>query len=213
MKALIFDLDGTLLYTLEDLRDCTNYALRKFGFPERSLEEIRNFLGNGLKMLVAQALPEGSSDGLIAAVLAVVKDYYMQHYHDKTVPYEGILPMLATLKQEGYPMAIVSNKADPLVQLLRELYFRDLIPVAVGERETTARKPAPDMVHLALEALGTRDACYIGDSEVDVQTAGNSGLPCLAVSWGFRSADVLRSAGAETICATPEELLAAIRRL
>lgn len=213
MKALIFDLDGTLLYTLEDLKDCANYALKKFGYPERTLDEVRNFVGNGLKMLVTRALPEGSTDTLISEVLAVLKDYYIRHYHDKTVAYEGVLPMLATLKQEGYPMAIVSNKADPMVQLLRALYFRDLIPVAVGERESIARKPAPDMVHAAMEALGTQDACYIGDSEVDVQTARNSGLPCLAVSWGFRSVEVLREAGAETICGTPEELLSAIRKL
>lgn len=213
MKALIFDLDGTLLYTLEDLKDCTNYALEKFGFSSRTLDEIQKFVGNGLKMLVARALPEGSSDELINAVLAELKTYYIQHYHDKTVPYEGILPMLAQLRSEGYPMAIVSNKADPMVQLLRELYFKDLIPVAVGERENISRKPAPDMVRAALEALGTQDACYIGDSEVDVLTARNSGLPCLAVSWGFRSEEVLRSAGAEVICRTPDELLNTIRSL
>lgn len=213
MKALIFDLDGTLLYTLEDLKDCTNYALEKFGFSRRTLDEIREFVGNGLKMLVARALPEGSSDDLITSVLAELKAYYIQHYHDKTVPYEGILPMLAQLQSEGYPMAIVSNKADPMVQLLRELYFKDLIPVAVGERENISRKPAPDMVRAALEALETQDACYIGDSEVDVLTARNSGLPCLAVSWGFRSEEVLRNAGAEVICPTPEALLNVIHSL
>lgn len=213
MKTLIFDLDGTLLNTLGDLMACINFALKEHGFPERTLDEVRHFVGNGLKMLVIRALPENSPESLISDVLDTLKHYYIQHYHDWTVPYDGILPMLQTLKQEGYPMAIVSNKADPMVQLLRSLYFDDLIPVAVGERDGLARKPAADMVHLAMDMLGTTEACYIGDSEVDVQTAANCGLPCLAVSWGFRSVETLKRAGAQTVCASPEVLLEAIHRI
>ncbi len=213
MKALIFDLDGTLLYTLEDLMLCINFALRQHGFPARTLDEVRRFVGNGLRMLVVRALPENSPETLVQTVLSTLKDYYIDHFHDKTIPYPGILPMLQRLKHEGYPMAIVSNKADPVIQLLRTAYFDELIPVAVGESETIARKPASDMVFKAMRLLNTQDACYIGDSEVDVQTAANSGLDCLAVSWGFRSVEDLRAAGARTICATTEALLDAIHQL
>lgn len=212
MKALIFDLDGTLLNTLADLRDCTNFALKKFGFPTRTTEEIRNFVGNGLRMLIRRAVPDMADEATVDAVLSEMKAHYRIHFHDGTVPYDGVLEMLREFKQAGYPMAIVSNKADPIVQLLREVYFADLIDVAVGERSDLPRKPAPDMVHWALEQLGCKDGYYIGDSEVDVQTAKNAALPCFAVSWGFRSAAVLISAGAEHIFQTPQELCEAIRK-
>ena len=209
---LIFDLDGTLLNTLADLRDSTNYALQQFGFPERSTEEVRNFVGNGLRMLIRRAVPFETKEETVDAVLAVMKAHYREHYHDGTIPYDGILPFLHKMKMYGFRMAIVSNKADPMVQLLRTLYFDKLIPVAVGELDGVPRKPAPDMVRIAMERLGCTEehTVYIGDSEVDIETAKNAGLPCLSVGWGFRSEKDLRNAGAETVYRSPVELYDAL---
>ena len=205
---LIFDLDGTLLNTLADLRDSTNYALKQFGFPVRTTEEVRNFVGNGLRMLIRRAVPSETEEETVDAVLAAMKAHYREHYHDGTIPYDGILPFLRKMEEAGFRMAIVSNKADPMVQLLRTLYFDDLIPVAVGELEGVARKPAPDMVRIAMQRLGCTEenTVYIGDSEVDIETAKNAGLPCLSVGWGFREETTLRNAGAETVYHSPAEL-------
>ena len=209
---LIFDLDGTLLNTLADLRDSTNYALQQFGFSERSTEEVRNFVGNGLRMLIRRAVPFETEEETVDAVLAVMKAHYREHYHDGTIPYDGILPFLHKMKMYGFRMAIVSNKADPMVQLLRTLYFDELIPVAVGELDGVPRKPAPDMVRIAMERLGCSEehTVYIGDSEVDIETAKNAGLPCLSVGWGFRCEKDLRNAGAETVYRSPVELYDAL---
>lgn len=210
--SLIFDLDGTLLDTIGDLTDSTNYALEKFGFPQRTTEEVRSFVGNGLKMLIFRALPAGTDDATIEAVLRQMKMHYTENYHNKTVPYSGIPELLTRLHEDGYPMAIVSNKADSVVSLLRTLYFDGLIPVAVGETEQISRKPAPDMVWEGLRRLGTQrdSAVYIGDSEVDIRTADNAGLPCLSVSWGFRTAQQLQAAGARLIVHSPQELYTVI---
>lgn len=210
--SLIFDLDGTLLDTIGDLTDSTNYALEKFGFPQRTTEEVRSFVGNGLKMLIFRALPAGTDDATIEAVLLQMKMHYTENYHNKTVPYSGVSELLARLHEDGYPMAIVSNKADSVVSLLRTLYFDGLIPVAVGETEQISRKPAPDMVWEGLRRLGTQrdSAVYIGDSEVDIRTADNAGLPCLSVSWGFRTAQQLQAAGARLIVHSPQELYTVI---
>ena len=209
---LIYDLDGTLLNTLADLRDSTNYALQQFGFSERSTEEVRNFVGNGLRMLIRRAVPFETEEETVDAVLAVMKAHYREHYHDGTIPYDGILPFLHKMKMYGFRMAIVSNKADPMVQLLRTLYFDELIPVAVGELDGVPRKPAPDMVRIAMERLGCTEehTVYIGDSEVDIETAKNAGLPCLSVGWGFREETILRNAGAETVYRSPVELYDAL---
>lgn len=211
-KALIFDLDGTLLNTLGDLRDSTNYALKKFGFPVRTTEEIRNFIGNGLKNLMIRSLPEGAPEEVVSAVLAQMKAHYAQHPYDATVPYDGIPALLKELKDSGYPMAIVSNKADGMIQVLHQQFFAPYISVAIGELEGVPRKPDPALVKLALERLGTdgNNACYIGDSEVDILTAKNAGLPCLTVGWGFRDAEELHAAGAQRVIASPAELKAAI---
>lgn len=213
--AVIFDLDGTLLNTLEDLRDSTNYALQKFGFPQRTLDEVRSFVGNGLRMLIVRAVPAGTEDAVIDAVLQTMKLHYAENYHNKTRPYDGIEALLMRLKAEGYPMAIVSNKADLVVALLRKLYFDTLIPVAVGETEGVLRKPAPDMVIEGLRRLGLpgAKAVYVGDSEVDLQTARNVGIPCLSVTWGFRSIQQLKEAGAQHLVHTPEELYETICQL
>lgn len=212
IKNLIFDLDGTLLNTLADLRDSTNFALKKFNFPERTTDEVRNFVGNGLRMLIKRAVPQGTNDKTVDAVLSEMKAHYREHYHDGTVPYDGILPFLHKMKWCGSRMAIVSNKANPMVQLLRTLYFDDLIPVAVGELDGVPRKPAPDMVRIAMQRLGCTEenTVYIGDSEVDIETAKNAGLPCFSVGWGFRTEESLRSAGAETIYCSPAELQKAL---
>ena len=213
--AVMFDLDGTLLNTLEDLKDSTNYALQKFGFPQRTLDEVRSFVGNGLRMLIVRAVPAGTEDAVIDAVLQTMKLHYAENYHNKTRPYDGIEALLARLKAEGYPMAIVSNKADLVVALLRKLYFDTLIPVAVGETEGVLRKPAPDMVIEGLRRLGLpgAKAVYVGDSEVDLQTAQNVGIPCLSVTWGFRSIQQLEEAGAQHLVHTPEELYETICQL
>lgn len=207
MKALIFDLDGTLLNTIKDLRNSTNFALQKFGFSQRTLEEILSFVGNGLKMLIKRALPQDASELLIAEVLVAMKQHYAVHCHDKTVPYEGIIGLLQACRERRIPMAIVSNKADAMVKKLRDHFFAEYISVALGESDGMPRKPAPDMVYAVMEMLGVKDAYFVGDSEVDVQTAKNAGLPCLAVSWGFRTAEQLKAAGAEQIFDSPASLL------
>ena len=207
MKALIFDLDGTLLDSIGDLHQSTNYALGKFGFPLRTREEVNSFVGNGLRRLIRLAVPEETTEETVTDVLAEMKAHYAEHYADLTVPYTGIAELLKKCKEQGIPMAIVSNKADPYVKNLNKIFFGDLIPVAMGESDEIPRKPAPDMVRKAMEALGVTEAYYVGDSEVDVQTAKNAGLPCLAVTWGFRTREQLIQAGAESFIEDPKEIL------
>ena len=202
-KTIIFDLDGTLLNTLEDLTDSTNYALAQFGMPVRSIEEVRTFVGNGIRKLIERAVPEGTTVEKTEQVFACFRSYYTDHCNCKTGLYPGVKELLFRLKEAGFLMAIVSNKAHPAVEALRELYFADVITVALGEREAEGirKKPAPDMVELALQQLGSTgaEALYIGDSEVDRQTAANAGLDCLLVSWGFRERSLLETLGAAGI--------------
>ncbi len=207
MDTLLFDLDGTLLYTLEDLADSTNAALAACGYPTRDIDEVRRFVGNGIRRLIQRAMPPGSTEEAQAACLAQFRTYYAAHLCDKTRPYPGVLETLCRLKDKGYTMAIVSNKQDDAVQVLRQTFFADLIPLAIGNQPGMETKPAPDMVLAALNALGkgAADALYIGDSGVDVETARNSGLPCVGVSWGFRPREDL--AGADYIIDRPEQLL------
>lgn len=212
MKGLLFDLDGTLLNTIADLHQSTNYALKKFGFAERTLPEIQSFVGDGLRMLIVRALPDGSSKECIDMVLAEMKRHYAIHCHDLTSIYHGILPLLQECKKQHFPIAVVSNKADPLVKKLCQHFFGDLIKVAIGESDAMPRKPAADMVFSAMRELGVTEAFYIGDSDVDVKTAKNAALPCLAVSWGFRTVEQLLSAGAEEIYETPQMLQLRIMR-
>ncbi len=213
MKAVLFDLDGTLLDTLEDLTVAVNFALTKMGFPNRKPEEIRRFLGNGAANLVWSSLPEENKDAL-PETLPIFRAYYEKHNREKTRPYPGILPLLERLKGEGFCLAMISNKPDYAVQSLAEEHF-SILDYAVGEREGVARKPAPDSIFQALTVLGVekQSSLYVGDSEVDVQTAKAAGIPCIAVTWGFRDLDQLIASGAEHLAHTADELYDLIHSL
>lgn len=212
-KTLIFDLDGTLLNTIQDLRNSVNFALKTSGYREKSLEEVKKSVGNGLKMLIRRVLPPDAEIETVDAVLAAMKAHYRQHCHDETNPYPGIPALLKRLHTEGYRIALVSNKADAITKELQRVFFEDTIDVAIGEAEQVRRKPAPDMVFAAIHQLGSdpEDAICIGDSEVDIQTAENAGLPCLCVGWGFRSEAELQAAGAERVFQTTNDLYKAIK--
>ncbi len=198
--GILWDLDGTLLDTLQDLADGTNYALRHFGYPGRTVEQVRSFVGNGAGRLIALAVPEGEAP---EPVLQVFQDYYPNHCRIHTKPYDGIGPVLAELG-EKHPMAIVSNKPDPAVKALCQELFPGLY--AVGEHPGCPRKPAPDMVYAAMAALGVDTCIYVGDSEVDVLTAKNAGVPCLSVLWGFRTREEIEKAGGVWFCQAPSDL-------
>ena len=210
MTAILFDLDGTLLDTLEDLTDATNAALTHFGYPTRSLEEVRKFVGNGAKNQITMSLPGGQSPEEIEGVLAWYKTYYAAHSQLKTRPYEGILEALEEVKKE-FPVAIVSNKPDVAVKRLCRQYFPGIF--ALGETPDCPRKPAPDMVWKAMEALGVEKGIFIGDSEVDVVTAKNAGMPCVSVLWGFRDREELKLRGGKHFCETPEQLTKMIEEI
>ena len=207
-KTYIFDLDGTLLDTLNDLHASCNYALRTHGMPERSLEEVRQFVGNGVKKLMERAIPDGLDNPLFEETLQTFRQHYLLHNFDTTLPYPGIMDMLQQLKAQGKRIAVVSNKFYAATQDLCKHFFGDTIQVAIGEREDIKKKPAPDTVLEALRQLQVtrQDAVYVGDSEVDVETARNSGIPCISVLWGFRSKSFLLSHGATTFIETPNEL-------
>lgn len=215
ITTIVFDLDGTLLDTLEDLTNATNAALHYSGFAYRSMEEVRRFVGNGVQKLMERAVPEGTDPAEFEMTFGYFKDYYEMHCLDKTRPYEGTLEMLQQLKDKGYKMAIVSNKLDSAVKELRDRFFKDNLSVAVGDQEGLRRKPYPDMVEEALKQLGeTKEhAVYVGDSDVDLQTAQNSGLPCISVLWGFRDEEELREAGAEHFAQTPEEVISLVENM
>lgn len=207
-ETILFDMDGTVLDTLRDLWASTNAVLREFGYPERTMEEIRSYVGNGAENQIRRALGEGADAQTLADALARYRAHYAAHCRDHTAPYAGVTELLRGLSAAGKKLAVVSNKPDAAVRLLNEEHFSGLIPVAVGETPERRRKPAPDTVFAALDALGAgKDgAVYVGDSEVDVATARNAGLPLIAVSWGFRGRAALEAAGAEVIADTPEEV-------
>ncbi len=207
-EAIIFDMDGTLLNTLEDLYLSTNAALAKYGFPERTLEEIRQFVGNGADNLMRRAVPQGEDNPHFEDCLLAFREHYGLHLNDHTGPYEGIEELLQKLAEQKIPMAIVSNKPDFAVRELSRKFFGKQIKVAIGESEGVRRKPAPDTVKRAAKELGVRmeDCIYVGDSEVDLETAENCGIPCVSVTWGFRSRELLLELGAEHTAADTEEL-------
>lgn len=207
-ETVIFDMDGTLLNTLEDIADAVNYALHEMGMPERTIEEVRNFVGNGVRRLMELSVPDGFDNPAFEETFAKFREYYGVHCNDKTKPYDGVLELIRELKEEGYALAIVSNKIDTAVKELAEIYFEGIVKVAIGEKEGVAKKPAPDTVYAALRELNmpAETAVYIGDSEVDVMTAKNSGLPCISVLWGFRDEAFLREKGATQFARTVEEV-------
>ena len=213
--TVIFDLDGTLLDTLQDLADAVNYALRKEGMPERTIDEVRRFVGNGVRLLMIRAVPGGESNPLFEETFAQFKEYYGEHCNDNTKPYEGMIELLETLKSKGYSVAIVSNKIDFAVKELSALYFKGIVPVAIGEKEGVRRKPAPDTVREALKELGrtAEESVYVGDSDVDIETAKNAGMPCVSVLWGFRDREFLEEHGAKRYARTAEDVLKLVEQM
>lgn len=211
IKTVIFDLDGTLLNTLEDLKDAANFALSEFGYPKRSLEEIRCFVGNGVRKLIERAVPEACEN--IDECLCVFKKNYSENMCNNTVPYNGILKILKDLQDNGIKIGVVSNKFDSAVKELCKKYFGNLVDIAVGQSDDVPKKPAPDGVLKAMKELGAEkiSTVYIGDSEVDVQTAKNSGLPCIGVTWGFRNKNDLQ--GADYIIDNPCDIISVIRSM
>ena len=209
-RAAIFDMDGTILNTLEDLADSTNHILREYGMPARSLEEIRRFVGNGIRRLLEQAVAEGSTPETVNRVMESFVVYYREHCTVKTRPYEGIAETIRELRRLGVKTAVVSNKVDVAVQALIAQFFPGLFDAAAGEKAGIARKPAPDSVMAVLEELGIprEDAVYIGDSEVDYLTSRNAEMDAIMVDWGFRGEAFLRECGATNIVRRPEELVA-----
>lgn len=200
-RLLIFDLDGTILYTLEDLKESLNDALGHMGYPRRTLEETRNFVGNGIRKLIQRAVPAGTAEADIQRTYDLFLAHYRVHCADRTAPYPGIPAFLEELKARGFLLAVVSNKADSAVQILCGRYFPQMFDCAFGERPGVRKKPAPDGVLEVLERLGVpkEQALYIGDSEVDIETARNAGMDCVLVDWGFRDRETLTRKGAEHI--------------
>lgn len=209
VKAVIFDLDGTLLDTLEDLANAVNAALRHAKMPVHSIDDVRMFVGNGVKKLMERAIPEGENNPEFDSTYQYFREYYAAHCKENTKLYPGIWELLEDLKKRGIKIAIVSNKMDPAVKILNNDYFSGMMDAALGESEAVPKKPAPDMVFKAMEELGvTKDeAVYVGDSDVDIKTAANCGLPCISVTWGFRDTEFLLEHGATHLVNTPAEIL------
>ena len=207
-KLIVFDMDGTILDTLDDLKESLNVTFRKFGFPERTKEEVRGFVGNGIPKLIERAVPAGTEASVQEKVLKAFLEYYQVHCNDFTHAYEGIQELMAWLKAQGYLIAVASNKADPAVMKLCDIYFDGLVDFAVGDLPGQEKKPAPDMVNRVLATLqiDKEEAVYIGDSEVDIATAGNAGLDCIVVTWGFRDRDLLEKNGGRIFADTTEQV-------
>lgn len=208
-NTVIFDLDGTLLNTLDDLRDSLNDILQQKGYAQRNIEDVRRFVGNGVRNLIRLSVPIECTEEEVTLFLEDFKENYKHNMQNKTRPYNGIMELLLDLNRFNYKIAIVSNKYDTAVKSLSRTYFGNLIPVAIGESSEVKRKPAPDSVFMALKELGSdvKKAIYVGDSETDVLTAKNAGIPCIGVTWGFRCREVLREAGVDFLIDTPKELL------
>jgi len=209
IDTVIFDMDGTLLNTLEDIADCVNHILKKYGYLPRTYDEIKSFVGNGAAKLMAGALPDGQNTPDFEKLLEEYKKYYLDHNNIKTSPYDGVMEMLQELHERKYKLAIVSNKNDKNVKSLNKIYFEAYIKTAIGESKGINRKPAPDMVYMAIQELGSipERAVYVGDSEVDILTAGNAKVPCLSVTWGYRDKEFLKDKGAIFLLDQPLEIL------
>lgn len=214
INTLIFDLDGTLLNTLNDLHACFNHAIKTFGYPERTLDEIKSFVGNGIKKAIERALPYKIEDSELDEITEFFKQYYKDNMLKHTKAYDGILAMLAELKEKGYKLAVVSNKFDDAVKGLCKKYFGDYIQIAIGEGYGIEKKPNPNGVLKAIKELNStkEDSIYIGDSEVDIQTAANAGLPCISVLWGFKDKDFLVKNNAKLFAQTPNDIIKIIEK-
>ncbi|MBO5384937.1 HAD family hydrolase [bacterium] len=208
-KTVIFDLDGTLLYTLEDLKDSMNFALSKFNYPQKNLEEIRNFVGNGVKVLMELSIPQGKNNENFNECLAIFKTHYAQNMYNKTKPYDGIIEMLENLQQQGFRTAVVSNKFDLATKELCKKYFAKKIEIAIGESENIRKKPAPDSIFKVMEILNSNknSTYFVGDSEVDIQTAQNANIKCISVTWGYKDKEFLLKNGAKFLANSPKEIL------
>lgn len=208
IDTVIFDLDGTLINSLEDLRVSVNYALYGFKYPKQTLDMVRRNVGNGIEKLIERSLPDGKDNVNYEVCLEIFKEHYKTHMSVNTKPYPHIIETLAALKSRGYKLAVVSNKFDAAVKPLCQKYFKNLIDVAIGQSKDTKKKPAPDTVYIALDELGSTSetSIYVGDSEVDIQTAKNSGMDCISVSWGFKTKEFLKQNGASVIIDTPLEI-------
>lgn len=208
IDTVIFDLDGTLINSLEDLRTSVNYALFGFRYPKQTLEQVRNNVGNGIEKLVERSLPDGKNNINFEVCLNIFKEHYAKNMAVNTKPYPHIIEMLATLKSRGYKIAVVSNKFDAAVKPLCSKFFKKLIDTAIGQTKETKKKPAPDSVYAVLDDLVSdiEHTIFVGDSEVDIQTAKNANIPCISVSWGYKTKEFLQQNGAKIIIDTPLEI-------
>lgn len=213
IRAVIFDLDGTLLDTLDDLAAAVNHALQSCGYPTRTRDEVRAFIGNGVKKLMQRAMPKDVSQAEFDRCFLSFREHYLSHMNDRTRAFDGILPLLGTLRARGIKAAVVSNKLQAGVAGLCDTYFSGCIDCSVGVTEESERKPNPVNVLRAMKTLGVSPAetLCVGDSEVDVQTAANAGLRCVGVTWGYRDRETLLQAGAWKLIDTPQELTALLR--
>lgn len=213
-RIAIFDLDGTILNTLEDLCDSLNHALALYSMPQRSLAQVRSYLGNGIRALVECGVPENTPPILTDAVFAEFASYYPAHCRIKTAPYPGILQLFSNLRENGIKIAVISNKVDTVVQTLCTDFFPELLDYCIGEKSGIRKKPCPDSLNHVLQLLGAapQDALYIGDSEVDAKTAENAGVDCALVSWGFRKKSFLKTLGTRYLVHNPQELFEIIRK-
>ncbi len=213
--TVIFDLDGTLMDTLDDLADSVNAILEKHGYPIRTREHVRRIVGNGLRQTLKLCLPDGTAEEEIERLLPEFTTYYKEHCQVKTKPYEGIMDCLKELSEQGYKLAIVSNKGDEAVKILNRDYFQEYVKVAIGERQGIRKKPEPDTVYQALKELGSEKetAIYVGDSEVDKKTADNAGLKCISVDWGFRDREELEKLRPAYLISRPGEIPALLKRI
>lgn len=208
-NAVIFDLDGTILNTLPDLTESVNYALRSYNYPERTMDEVRTFIGNGVGLLIKRSLPNGTDDETVNNALSLFKGYYTEHYADKTVPYDKIYEVLVKLKQNGLKLGVVSNKFDSAVKSLCDKFFNGIFDCVIGEMDGIPRKPAPDLLFNAIIDLEVtqKKVLYIGDSDIDIKTADNAGVDYVSVTWGFKDKEFLIKNNSKTIIGKPEEIL------
>ena len=213
--TIIFDLDGTLLNTLEDLHACFNYAIQSFGYPQRTLEEIKSFVGNGITKAIELALPFAVSREELDKIAALFKSYYQEHMFEHTKPYDGVLPLLKQLKENGYKTAVVSNKFDGAVKGLCKNYFGKYIDFALGEGYGIRKKPETDgIIKVVAELNSSLENCiYTGDSQVDIKTAENAGIPCISVLWGFKDKDFLINNGGKIFAQKPQEIIQIIKSI